>query len=448
MLVKHWKGEETLLSFIKAFCYNYKIARIIKGTRRFEVKYIMISSDKYDIDYIKGTIKNISHRTMVHDFLMQFNSKDSLFICAVDGNPITDTTRYIRSGMIAKEMVAGDVQAEYKVLVDQPAETVLPKNALATIPTSADTEMIAGVDQYNCNRIVVYKQEATDWNDASAVVWEWTPTKALGYVGFDHIGNLNEHRRKMDGIADAKLRYNDFYGGYVVATVCGQGYLSLIDYETKECLYCYDDSTEENPHAVELLPDGNMVVASSVGNSVTIYAATQGDDRGYFARYPLLSAHGLLWDSQLDVLWALGKEQLIAYEVGGTLEKPELIVKHVYNVPVKGEEEGHDLYPVYGEHDKLWITVSKEVYQFDKMTGRFTKNFAVYDRVRGQYNKSIGNQPFSNTVVTAYPMKKGTWRTDTVYLFRPDDKGEYHLESHTQTGTGYYKARVWYHEYR
>ena len=408
----------------------------------------MIHSKVYDFNFLDGIVAKVSHRTTITEFLGNLDAKWTWVVYGVDGNPITDTARFIRSGMMVRQVQAGEVLEEYKVLVNQPAEHVLPKNALDTIPTNADTEMIAGVDQYSGNRIVVYRQEALDWNDASAVAWEWTPTKALGYVGFDCIGNLNEHRRKIDGIADAKLRYNDFYGGYVVATVCGQGYLCLIDYETKECLYCYDDSAEINPHAVELLPDGNMVVASSVGNSVTIYAATQGDDRGYFARYPLLSAHGVLWDSELDVLWALGKEQLIAYEVGGTLEKPELIVKHVYNVPVKGEEEGHDLYPVYGEHDKLWITVSKEVYQFDKMTGRFTKNFAVYDRVRGQYNKSIGNQPFSNTVVTAFPMKKGTWRTDTVYLFRPDDKGEYHLESHTQTGTGYYKARVWYHEYR
>lgn len=408
----------------------------------------MIYSNKYDIDHITETITNVAHRTSLEKFLSKFDTTDALEVYGVDGNPITDTTRFIRSSMTVRQVQAGEVLAEFKVLVNQPAENALPKDALDTIPTNAETEMIAGVDQYSGNRIVVYKQKAPDWNDESAVVWEWSPTKTLGYVGFDRKGNLNEHRSKIDGIADAKLRYNDFYGGYVVATVCGQGYLCLIDYETKECLYCRDDSTEINPHAVELLPDGNMVVASSVGNSVTIYAATQGDDRGYFARYPLLSAHGLLWDSNLDVLWALGKEQLIAYEVGGTLEKPELILKRTYNVPAKPIEEGHDLYPVYGDGNKLWITVSKEVYQFDKMTGRFSKDFALYDSLRGQYNKSIGNQPFSNTVVRAYPMKKGSWRTDTIHLFRPDGKGEYTLESHTQIGTGYYKARVWYHEYR
>lgn len=408
----------------------------------------MIYSTKYTINYKKQTITNVAHRTTIQKFLSEIDTINTLQVFGVDGNPITDTTRFIRSGMTVRQVKVGETVAEFKLLVNRPAENALPKDALDIIPTSADTEMIAGVDQYSGNRIVVYKQEAADWNDESAVVWEWTPTKTLGYVGFDCTGNLNEHKRKIDGIADAKLRYNDFYGGYVVGAVCGQGYVCLIDYETKECLYCYDNSTEINPHAVEVLPDGNIVVASSVGNSVTIYAATQGDDRGCFVRYPLLSAHGLLWDSNLDVLWALGKEQLLAYEVGGTLEKPELILKRSYNVPAKPIEEGHDLYPVYGDCNKLWITVSKEVYQFNKMTGIFSTDFALYDKVRGQYNKSIGNQPFSNTAVTAYPMKKGSWRTDTIQLFRPDGKGEYTLEAHIQPGTGYYKARVWYHEYQ
>jgi len=408
----------------------------------------MIYSDRYSIDHTSNAIKDIAHRTSIADFLKQLEAEGNLVVYGGDGNPITDTTRFVRSGMTIKQMKNGEILAEYKMLVNQPAEHVLPKGGLDIIPTSADTEMIAGVDQYSGNRIVVYKQEAPDWNDASAVLWEWTPTKELGYIGFDRKGNLSANRRKIDGIADAKLRYNDFYGGYVVATVCGQGYLCLIDYETKECLYCYNDSTEINPHAVELLPDGNMVVASSVGNSVTIYAATQGDARGYFARYPLMCAHGLLWDSDLNVLWALGKEELLAYEVGGTLEKPELILKRTYNVPAEPIEEGHDLYPVYGDGGKLWITVSKEVYQFDKMTGRCSKDFEFYNRVSGEYNKSIGNQPFSNTFVRAYPKEKGGWRTDTIQLFRPDGKGEYTLESHTQIGTGYYKARVWYPEYR
>ena len=408
----------------------------------------MIYSDRYHIDNTNHTIKDVAHRTPIADFLKQLETDENLVVHGVDGNPITDITRFIRSGMTVRQVQAGETLTEYKVLVNQPAEHVLPKDGLHIIPISVDTEMIAGVDQYSGNRIVVYKQETPDWNEASAVLWEWTPTKELGYIGFDRKGNLNANKRKIDGIADAKLRYNDFYGGYVVATVCGQGYLCLIDYETKECLYCYDDSTEINPHAVELLPDGNMVVASSVGNSVTIYVATQGDDKGYYARYTLTEAHGLLWDPRLELLWALGGEELVAYRVGGTLERPELIKKQSYHLPPEVGVEGHDLYPVYGESGMLWITADTEVYQFDIAKGTFCTDFVLYDSLRGQHNKSIGNQPFSNTFVRAYPKEKGGWRTDTIQLFRPDGKGEYTLESHTQTGTGYYKARVWYHEYR
>ncbi len=407
----------------------------------------MIYSEAYDVDNVNGIIKDIAHRTPIADFLRKFEAEGTLDVYGVDGKQITDTTRFIRSGMVVRHKREEKTLEEFKVLVNRRAENLLGKESLDTIPTSADTEMIAGVDQYNGNRIIVYKQECLDWNDATSVVWEWEATAALGYIDFDTAGVINATKRKIDGIADAKIRYNEFYGGYVVAAACGQGYFCLIDYETKECLYSYSDSTEVNPHAVELLPDGNMVVASSVGNSVTIYAATQGDNRGYFARYYLKSAHGLLWDSNLNVLWALGMNELVAYKLSGTIEKPELVVEKMYDVPTKIEEEGHDLYPIYGEDNKLWITVSKEVYQFDTVTGTFSTDFLLNNKVRGQYNKSIGNQPFSDTVVVAYPSEGNSWRTDTIHLFRPVDKGNYALESHTQKGTGYYKARVWYPKY-
>lgn len=249
------------------------------------------------------------------DFLAEFDVKGTLVVFGVDCKPITDTIRFIRSGMTVKQVKAGEVLAEYKVLVNQPAQTVLKKDALDIIPTNAETEMVAGIDQFNGNRIIVYKQCCSDWNDQSAVVWEWTATSTLGYEDFDSIGTLKPERKKIDGIADAKLRYNDFYGGSVVATACGQGFFCLIDYETKECLYSYKNSTEKNPHAVELLPDGNMVVASSSGNSVTIYASTQGDAKGYFARYTLKEAHGLLWDPKLELLWALGGDELVCFGI-------------------------------------------------------------------------------------------------------------------------------------
>ena len=91
LLVKQWKGEATLLSFIKTFCYN------LNSKRDFEVKYIMISSNKYDIDYIKGIIQNVAHRTLVEDFLMQFNAKGNLVVYGVDGNPITDVGQFMQN---------------------------------------------------------------------------------------------------------------------------------------------------------------------------------------------------------------------------------------------------------------------------------------------------------------------------------------------------------------
>lgn len=174
----------------------------------------------------------------------------------VDGKVIIDTARFVRSGMIVWQKKDGKMLKQFKVLVNRCAENCLEEDALDMVPTSADTEMIAGVDQYNGNRIIVYKQECLDWNDATSVVWEWKATAALG------------------------------------------------------------------------------------------------------------------------------REQLVAYKVVGSIEKPELVVEKMYKVSAQMEGEGgHDLYPVYGEDNKLWITVCKEVYQFDTISGTFGTDFSLYNRV-------------------------------------------------------------------
>ena len=226
---------------------------------------------EYEVDLEKNTITNIAHRTTLATLLANIQVSGTIEVYGVDGNKITDTTRFVRSGMKLKQVKGEEIVCEWKVLVNRKASIALSMDALDTIPTNAETEMVAGTDQLHSS-IYVYKQNSEDWSSSDAIVWQWTATESLGYTGIYNIGPLG--KMQFRGIADVKLRYNEFYGGYVVAVTCGQGFLALIDYETKECLYSRECSTENNAHAVEVLPDGNMVVASSSGDSVTIYAST------------------------------------------------------------------------------------------------------------------------------------------------------------------------------
>ena len=53
-----------------------------------------------------------------------------------------------------------------------------------------------------------------------------------------------------------------------------------------------------NPHSAEVLPDGNVVVASSTGNLLSVYVYNGADS--YVSRpaftMPVHSAHNVVWD--------------------------------------------------------------------------------------------------------------------------------------------------------
>ncbi len=306
-----------------------------------------------------------------------------------------------------------------------------------TVASSAGTEMVAGADQRD-NKVVVFHQNSGDWNQDDAVVWQWKPTSAKGFTGINTYTN----------VSDAKLRYSEFYGGYVVITTSSGGFVGIVDYKTQEKLYSRDTKNENNSHSVELLPGGNLAVASSTGNSVTIYASSQGDGSGYYARCTLEDAHGLTWDPDLQVLWALGGKKLVAYEVSGTEEEPTLNLREdmVFDLPSSG---GHDLYPVYGDNDRLWVTTVEDVYQFNTRTGEFSTAFDAYGTISAANIKAVGNQPYSGTIVRAIPNgTQTTWNTNTVELFIPDGKGSYTSETRVHSRDAYYKARVWYYKYQ
>ena len=62
--------------------------------------------------------------------------------------------------------------------------------------------------------------------------------------------------------------------------------------------------------------------------------------------------------------------------------------------------------------------------------------------------KAIGNQPFSDTIVTIIP--NGTlyeWNSNTIDLYHPAGDGYFH-EQRVHQSDAYYKVRVWYPKYQ
>ncbi|MCL2105558.1 MAG: WD40 repeat domain-containing protein [Oscillospiraceae bacterium] len=309
------------------------------------------------------------------------------------------------------------------------------------VVSSPEAELVAGVDQKD-NKIVVYRMEDPDWNDAGSVVWQCRPSLRSGF----------SRAWKYKMASDAKLRYSEHYGGLVVITCASGGMVYVIDYAGGECLFAADMGKGSNPHSVELLPSGNLVVASSEDNTLTIFPALKADEKSdYRFTQPLEGAHGLSWDPRSKLLWALGGERLSAYEPGGTAEEPELIprVGLIFDLPApEGEYAGgHDLFPVYGTEQFYWVTTNRDIFQFNVETGQFSTDYPGHDLIGGPGAKAIGNQPYSGAVVRAVP--NGThelWDTDTADIFTFDNGFAKH-ESRTHKREAYYKLRVWHPDY-
>ncbi|RED52747.1 DUF6528 family protein [Cohnella lupini] len=413
--------------------------------RSFKIPFKkLITSSEYTIDRGRSTVTDIAHKTTIGDFIQGFDQANEIKVYDLAGTEITDKGRYVRSDMTVKRIVNGAEGDSLRVLVNKAALNSDGPYPLSTVPSSADTEMVVGADQKD-NKIVVYNQNSPDWNDSGSVVWSWKPTTA---EGFRNIG-------KYTNVSDAKLRYSDFYGGYVALTTASGGFVGVIDYETGESLFSRNNVVENNPHSIELLPDGNIAVASSTGNAITLYASSQGDSNGYYSRVSLPGAHGVTWDPKRDVLWAIGDYQVVAYKITGTAEQPVLTLQEdlATDLPfVQGDigAWGHDLYPVYGNNDLFWVVTGDNVFQFNAATLTVSTDYEGYNDIYSKNMKSIGNQPFSGTIIRAVPNEtlNPNWNTEKVEIYRPDGQGGYTKEERTQIRETFYKARVWYYTYQ
>jgi hypothetical protein len=134
-----------------------------------------------------------------------------------------------------------------------------------------------------------------------------------------------------------------------------------------------------NAHAAEILPNGDLVVATSgyqndkdgsyYRNGGLHYYPAGSKTRAAFLSLPF--AHAVLWDDKNECLWAVGFEGVVAVKISGygsnvTMEKIEGMGCKKTNFT------GHDMVPAYGMEGKFWVTDNSRVYLFDSATGSLT----------------------------------------------------------------------------
>ncbi len=290
--------------------------------------------------------------------------------------------------------------------------------------------VVALADQLNASFVLI-DLDAPDPTAPEAVIWEWKPTPALG---FKQIGKTYANR-----IDEAIIRYSDVLGCYVICVTSSSGYMCVAKYPSGECVW-EATASGYGPHSIDYLPDGNVVVACS-GNSDTqkgcirIYSTTSDK----YSNYNLVSAHGVLWDDESQLLWALGSSELRAYRVGGTADNPKLIRAEGLGT-TSGISGGHNLSVCSADTDYLWISGSK-VWLFQKSTGKVVSNYNGSDKISRGSVKSVDSFEDGTVIQAIATGVYASHNTDTLVVTTFDDAGNATTQNLVFAGRAFYKAR-------
>ena len=163
------------------------------------------------------------------------------------------------------------------------------------------------------NRIVMIDQPT------GKVAWEWTAADS---------GLSAAEQAWFDLPDEAKPVYNRTC---VLVTASGGG-VALIRIADKKAMFYAKPGG--NPHSAEVLPDGNVVVASSTGNLLSVYVYNGADS--YVSRpaftMPVHSAHNVVWDRKRGCLWTATGAQLLKLAYNGKRTAPELTQVRSYDM--------------------------------------------------------------------------------------------------------------------
>ncbi|WP_031071236.1 DUF6528 family protein [Streptomyces sp. NRRL WC-3742] len=339
----------------------------------------------------------------------------------------------------------------------------LMASTLALGGGAAEPAQAAGIDygivagDQGSNSLIAY--DPATW----AVRWTWQPKTTEGFTS-DEISAFGL-------VTDFKLR-NTSAGQRMVVTASGGLAAIVTPYPEGKKVWSANLSGD-NLHGAELLPNGNIVVASSeklttttnggrtgtgAGGFLRVYASSQGANNATYAEYPLNEAHGALWDPTYDRLWAIGYNGsgapvLDSFTITGSAAQPHLTLDKQINLrDTLKDTAPHDLTADPNNANVLLLSTGTKTWSYDKWKGSFTPLVTANDV------KAISAQPSGQLVMTQPDSSKtpetaggcstNTWCTDTIDFYSPvknldGSVSGYTHTSHKVTGARFYRARVW-----
>lgn len=242
-----------------------------------------------------------------------------------------------------------------------------------------------------------------------------------------------EHVKWFRNPSDAKIVYD---GDYVLMCASG-GACALIRISDKKTLFYANAGL--NPHSIEILPDGNIVCASSTDNKLTVFRTdtlvSNGNATG--KSFHNLFAHNVVWDRKRNLLWTGCMDKIISYSYNFSCYNPVL-------TPVDSltfdDRSGHDLFPVPGK-DALYFTAHEHLWIYDIKKNGLKRIPTKYNNIKSVSASSKGKIPVISTpkeqwwtdeiidlngkVVFGKPglkIYKARWAVYNSFSYRPKDK--------------------------
>ncbi len=239
-------------------------------------------------------------------------------------------------------------------------------------------------------------------------------------------------------IAGTKFRHSEKYGDVALA-VCGNSYGCMVSYPEGKVLW-RTEAAASNPHSIELMPNGVIAIASSTGGEVRFFTTDKNISRTASASAPLEDAHGVLWDAEKEILWAVGRNVLTAYRVTLADGKVTVTEDTAFRATIPSDH-AHDLAPVYGNKDELWITTGSHVYRFNKTAKTFSTDYAGHSSLDRAAIKGVGNFE-DGSIVYIYPDGAfKSWTSRSAFFLRADGGMK---DTTLKSADGhFYKIRVW-----
>jgi len=326
--------------------------------------------------------------------------------------------------------------------------------------TSTDTESSGSSSSANTDEVTLQEDVIPNWVIANDQIKERAVIYDLDkYEPGDKLEDLEVWSVKTGHAAGVKYREDTVFGDVVI--VAGS-YSAIYEYPSGKELWG-TNNPGNNTHSIEILPSGNIVLANSTGNSLRMFAASEilkGNKGGAqrYTDYKLEGAHGVLWDPEYEVLWALGGHELVAYFLTGSGVSEKLVVVPDMGTPFD-VGYGHDLTPDYMDTRYLYFTAGS-VYRFDKETNEVMTSFPYASDFKQPEVKGFCHSPNDKYISTGElggagkffaNSSKESWLTDTlIFFYKEAKKGKVSMKKIEIVAeeSAFYKVRYFCGQYQ